>query len=79
MTNEEIKSSIAVERAKIGEARRQEARARKAIQRIQEDCPHTETKSWIDSDGWTGDFKVERCLICGLQKDHGLPKEKETI
>ncbi len=74
MTNEDIKSSIAVERANFVEARRQEARARKAIQSIQEDCPHTETESWTNNDG-DGQFKVERCLICGLQKDHGLRKE----
>jgi hypothetical protein len=74
MTNEEIKSCIAVEHAKIGEARWQEAMARVVIQRIQEGCPHTETESWTNDDG-CGQFKVERCLICGLQKDHGLRKE----
>jgi hypothetical protein len=71
MTNEEIKSAIAVELAKIAEAKKAIGRAGLDIERIQYDCPHTDKRVWTNDDGH-GQFKVERCLICGLQKDGGL-------
>jgi hypothetical protein len=71
MTNEEIKSAIAVELAKIAEAKKVIGRAGIDIERIQYDCPHTNKKRWTNDDG-CGQFKVEKCLICGLQKDDGL-------
>jgi hypothetical protein len=42
------------------------------LQSIQEMCQHKNKESWTNNDGW-GQFKVERCKDCGLQKDGGLP------
>lgn len=49
MTNEEIKSAIAVELAKIAEAKKAIGRAGLDIERIQYDCPHTNKKRWTNN------------------------------
>jgi len=38
------------------------------LSHIQELCPHTNIKSWTNNDG-DGQFTVNRCLDCELQKD----------
>lgn len=38
---------------------------------IKRTCPHTNKIRWTNNDG-DGQFIVERCPDCGLQKDGGL-------
>jgi hypothetical protein len=42
-----------------------------SIKHVQEVCPHSDVKRWTNNDG-DGQFIVERCNVCGLQKDGGL-------
>lgn len=46
------------------------------IQQAQERCEHPENsvKRWTNNDG-SGPFTVERCEVCGLQRDGGLHRK----
>ena len=68
MTNKEIKSSLNALRKSLKEAHSTVTKLEKSIQTVQSKCPHSETKSWQDNDGWS-DFKATQCLICGKLKD----------
>ena len=45
------------------------------IRHMQERCPHPEAsvKRWTNDDG-DGQFTVERCEACGMQRDGGLQR-----
>lgn len=46
-------------------------RLRYEVKLLQEQCPHAHREKWTNDDG-DGPFAMERCKICGLQKDGGL-------
>lgn len=58
--------------ARIRAAERKLDDAHTALDRLREDCPHENIKSWTNNDG-SGQFTVNRCLDCGLQEDGPLP------
>lgn len=41
------------------------------ISYMQKICDHSDKQSWTNNDG-DGRFTVEKCKICGLQKDGGI-------
>lgn len=71
MNNEEIKQKVEKAVENIGIAARLLERRKFELKQIMDSCPHTEKDSWTDNDGY-GSFKVERCKLCGKQKDGGL-------
>ena len=71
MTKETIKKKIAKAKTAINEAKQRVKRAEMELGFIQDSCPHEHKASWTNNDG-DGQFIVERCEDCGLQKDGGL-------
>lgn len=45
--------------------------AQDRLKRLRERCPHKDVNSWTNNDG-DGQFIVNLCLNCGLQKDGPL-------
>jgi len=72
-SKERIKALVESHKKKIAEASRKIKFEQAALAIVQLQCPHENTEKWQNDDGY-GSFMVERCLICGLQKDHGLDK-----
>jgi hypothetical protein len=72
LTDDEIINLLKVEYHRLAEALGAYSLAESNIRYLRQQCPHNEKQSWTDSDGFSGSFKVEKCLICGLQKDYGL-------
>ena len=72
MTEDEIKTAVYAQYHTLTEAGMARNRAENNLRFIRSQCPHTRTQTWMDEDGFGGSFKVEKCLICGLQKDGGL-------
>lgn len=73
MTANQIKKQIKQAKNNIIIAQHNLEDAYTALKRIQVLCPHTNINSWTNDDGG-GQFKVERCLDCGLQEDGGLKR-----
>lgn len=71
MSDSQIKKDIAKWHRKIEDAKQQIEFARLHIKHIQDFCPHSDVKSWTNDDG-DGRFTVNRCNVCGLQKDGPL-------
>ncbi len=71
MKQREIEKAIASANKKISDARIQIDQAQLEIRHIREICPHTDKESWTNDDG-DGQLKVEKCRICGLQRDGGI-------
>lgn len=71
MISEQIKESV----NKIFEQLQENELQRKLLlvqlKYIRDTCPHIDIEWWTNNDGY-GQFRVERCLICGLQKDDGF-------
>jgi len=47
--------------------------ARLGIRHARDLCEHSDIKRWTNDDG-DGQFIVERCNVCGLQRDGGLKR-----
>ena len=43
------------------------------LKQVRKSCPHRKVKTWTNNDGG-GQFIVERCEVCGLQRDGGLSR-----
>ena len=71
MNDVEIKKAVTLAKSEISIAERDLANAEAHLEYIQKICPHTKRESWTNNDG-VGQFKVEKCKVCGLQKDGGL-------
>jgi ferredoxin-like protein FixX len=71
MTSQGIRLKKACIQSRLSEAEKLKKIAMLELQILQQDCPHENKQSWTNNDG-DGQFKVERCLDCGLQKDGGL-------
>lgn len=66
-----IKQRLSFVLERIEELKQNLAVAELDLHHIQQTCPHSDKKRCTNNDG-EGQFTVERCLICGLQRDGGL-------
>ena len=71
MTDDMIRGSLCVLRGHVRELQNKLELVELQITQVQRDCPHRRRKSWTNNDG-SGQFIVERCEVCGLQRDGGL-------
>lgn len=71
MKRSEIRSAVACAKREIEQAKLALDAAVFRLQQLQKSCPHEDRKRWTNNDG-DGQFIVERCEICGLQRDGGL-------
>lgn len=71
MTDEQIRTKISKLATKITTLRQTIDIALLQIQHIMDVCPHRHKKQWTNNDG-AGQFIVERCDVCGKQRDGGL-------
>lgn len=69
--DEDIRSRLSEIRLELEVLDRRARLLRIEAEYIQKICPHNKRKQWTNNDG-DGRFTVERCEICGLQKDGGL-------
>lgn len=66
-----IKEQIADCKKKLLSLDLEKERTLSHISYLQKMCDHSDKQSWTNNDG-EGRFTVERCRICGLQKDGGI-------
>ena len=71
MTHDKIRERLAKLHERLGDLSRRRERVNLLIKQTREMCDHSDRKRWTNNDG-DGQFFVERCNICGLQKDGGL-------
>lgn len=71
MTDEEISAAVRNAREEIAAATAYLEDAQHKLEMIRKRCPHRQRDSWTNNDG-DGQFRVEKCKACGLQKDGGL-------
>lgn len=71
MTNNQIIKSIKKVRSELTALDQAKELKLIELKQIRASCPHRKTKKWTNNDG-DGQFTVERCEICELQKDGGL-------
>ena len=71
MNSRNIKKMVADAKDEIKRARIGLDDAIRKLGNIQKMCPHRKVDKWTNNDGY-GQFSVEKCLDCGLQKDGGL-------
>ena len=71
MTSVQITKAVALAKSKMAEASRLMTIAELELKLARSQCPHAKRDSWTNNDG-DGQFKVERCRVCGLQQDGGL-------
>lgn len=45
---------------------------------VRKRCHHHQISWWTNNDG-DGQFRVERCDVCGLQQDNGLPEHAGQV
>lgn len=70
-TGREFSKEIQLQLNCIKTAQRVLADEYRTLERMQEDCPHEHKIKWTNNDGY-GQFIVERCEDCGLQRDGGI-------
>ena len=63
-----IQTQVAEAEVEIIKAKQAVKMAQMKLNNIQELCEHINVKSWTNDDGY-GQFVVNRCLDCKLQKD----------
>lgn len=68
MNNEQILKRTTELKLIVSDAKKFIERCNSEIKFIQEICPHSSIKQWTNNDG-DGQFTVQYCNICGLQKD----------
>lgn len=66
-----IVSQLKMAQKRLAIAQREVKLAQVAIQLIRSECPHKDRERWTNNDG-DGQFIVERCRVCGEQRDGGL-------
>lgn len=71
MSDKQIRADVVKTEAKIRTANRLIEMARLELKQIRDECPHSSVESWTNNDG-DGQFTVNRCRVCGLQKDGPL-------
>jgi len=72
---EDIRTAIASARNLVSDGEAMVKQGRNEISLWQNKyCPHEEVDKWRNNDG-EGSFLVEKCRVCGLQRDHGLPRK----
>ena len=71
MKRTQIKKEVNAAKTKMADASRAMIVAELELKLARERCPHTDKETWTNDDG-DGQFTVERCRICGLQRDGGL-------
>lgn len=71
MTNDQVRKKLAKLRERLTNIQHWREETLLAIKQTQERCKHSSRKRWTNNDG-DGRFIVERCNICGLQRDDGL-------
>ncbi len=71
MTNHQIRTKLKKLRDRLVAIKQSEESTRLEISQVQRQCPHTIKEKWTNNDG-DGQFTVERCTTCGLQRDGGL-------
>jgi hypothetical protein len=72
MTDEIIRESVTKIEAHLRLLEKQKELTLLELRHAREDCPHHAITWWTNNDG-DGQFRVERCEVCGLQQDGGLP------
>ena len=70
-SDQSIREELAALRAELKSAEQAIAMLRLRISHVQDLCPHNDKKRWSNDDG-DGPFTVERCNVCGRQRDGGL-------
>lgn len=71
MTNFQIRQKLKKLRESLITLQQMQDSKRLEIKQVQERCQHADKESWTNNDG-DGRFTVERCKVCGLQRDGGL-------
>lgn len=71
MTNGQIRKRVARLRSKLASIKRVQEETLLELKHTQERCSHSDVESWTNNDG-DGRFRVNRCRVCGLQKDGPL-------
>jgi len=71
MEKHQIQKNVAIAKLRFAKASRLHTSAEILLKVARTECKHEEKDSWTNNDG-DGQFKVERCRICGLQQDGGL-------
>lgn len=71
MTNDQIRKKLAKLEERLTSLEQQKQTTLLEIRHTRETCGHVDIKQWTNNDGY-GQFVVERCNVCGLQKDGGL-------
>lgn len=69
--SDKIKESLDKLRAKLTRLLADTEVVRQKIKATQMVCSHPAVTSWTNNDG-NGQFRVNRCEVCGLQKDGPL-------
>lgn len=70
MTNYQITQRVEKIHARIRSLEQMRETALMELRHTRDKCPHSAKKRWTNDDG-DGQFTVERCEVCGLQKDDG--------
>ena len=71
MTNFQIRQKLKKLRERLVSIEHSKESTLLEIKQVQEQCQHKDKKKWTNNDG-DGQFIVERCEVCGLQRDGGL-------
>jgi hypothetical protein len=75
MTEDEIGKAVREQYHTLAKASMARNIAENNLRFIRRQCRHTQTQTWTETNGFGGSFKVEKCLICGLQRDGSLKYE----
>jgi len=73
MTNYQITKRVETITSKLRTLEQRRESTLMELKHAREMCPHAKTKKWTNNDG-DGQFTVERCEVCVLQKDGGLSR-----
>jgi hypothetical protein len=71
MTNREIAKRVREIQGRLAALEHEKERELFDLRHVRAACVHPKRKRWTNNDG-DGRFAVERCEVCGLQKDGGL-------
>lgn len=72
MTNDQIRKRLDTLEARLRTIDHKKQSTLLELRQLREKCQHSKISWWTNNDG-DGQFRVERCEVCGLQRDGGLP------